>query len=102
MLSENLLTELPKLNRIEKLRVVQLLVNELASGEQTLSPDHEYEVWSPDDSADTARQLMELLERQQAGKTWQNRCVCRTPQSPMHEARPRCGPCCGWPFRTAV
>ncbi len=69
MLSENLLTELHKLNRTEKLRVVQILVNELASEETvTLSPDQEYEVWSPYDSPDTARQLMELLEKDKPSK----------------------------------
>jgi hypothetical protein len=69
MVSEMLLAELHRLSRAEKLRVVQILVNELASEEETLlSPDREYEAWSPYDSADTARQLMELLEKDKQTK----------------------------------
>ena len=64
MLSENLLTELHQLSRTEKLRVVQILVNELASEEETLiASDRAYEIWSPFDSATTARQLKELLDK---------------------------------------
>ncbi len=63
MLSDNLLTELYKLNRTEKLRVVQILINELASEEARLrSPGRDYEVWSPHDSPDTTRELLNLLE----------------------------------------
>lgn len=66
MLSEQLLSELHKLNHAEKLRVVQLLVNELASDEALLTEAFptgaRYEVWSPYESASAAQQLLELLE----------------------------------------
>jgi hypothetical protein len=56
MVSETLLTELHRLSRAEKLRVVQILVNALTTEEEALlSPDREDEAWSPYDSADTAR-----------------------------------------------
>ncbi len=69
MLSENLLAELHRLNRAEKLRVVQILVNDLVKeASMTLSPDHEYEIWSPYDSPDTARQLLNLLGKDTPSK----------------------------------
>ena len=63
MLSEQLVQELRKLNRTEKLRAVQLLVNDLAAEEATLIEQKVvYDVWSPYDSADAAGELMKLLE----------------------------------------
>lgn len=68
MLSEELWAKLHKLNRTDKLHVVQVLVNELATEEDViLSAEREYEVWSPYDSAATARQLRELLEKDKRG-----------------------------------
>jgi len=65
MLNEQLLTELHKLDRTQKLRVVQLLINDLASDEvlsdETFPPSAVYKVWSPYDSAEAAQQLMDLL-----------------------------------------
>ena len=61
MFSETLKIELDKLNRAEKLRVVQLLVEQLASEEELL-PSKEYEIWSPYDSAGAAAILTDMLE----------------------------------------
>ena len=58
MLTDQLLTELNNLNKAEKLRVVQLLVNELATDADEAS----YEVWSPYESEATAGALMILLK----------------------------------------
>lgn len=61
MLSQTLKTELDKLSRTEKLRVVQMLVEQLAQEEELLAA-REYEVWSPYDSAGAAAVLMDMLE----------------------------------------
>jgi len=64
MLTHELISELNNLNRVEKLRVVQMLVNSLANEDsELLAGSAEYEVWSPYDSADTAVALMELLQQ---------------------------------------
>jgi hypothetical protein len=64
MFSEELLTTLHKLSRTEKLRIVQILVNDLASEETTqIQPDREYAIWSPYDAHEAAQQLMALLEK---------------------------------------
>ena len=66
MLNEQLLTELHKLDRTQKLSVVQLLVNDLASDEallaETFPPGAVYEVWSPYDSAEAAQQMQAILD----------------------------------------
>lgn len=65
MLSEKLLNELHNLNRAEKLRVVQLLVNELANEEATeapLSTATEHEIWSPYDAFEAANTLQAMLD----------------------------------------
>jgi len=61
MLSNELLQELHQLSRSEKLRIVQMLVNELA--EEELLTRTEYEVWSPYDSAGAAAILTEMLKQ---------------------------------------
>lgn len=61
MISEHLLEELRQLNRAEKLRVVQLLVNQIAEEEAILT-GAEYEVWSPFDAPGAAAILMDMLE----------------------------------------
>jgi hypothetical protein len=61
MLSEGLKTELEKLSRAEKLRVVQMLVEQLAQEEEMLTAQH-YEVWSPYDAPGAAAILTEMLE----------------------------------------
>jgi hypothetical protein len=67
MLSDRLLTELRKLSGAEKLRVVQILVNELAAASNTtieslMKPGAEYEIWSPYDSYEAAQQLQDILD----------------------------------------
>jgi hypothetical protein len=61
MISEHLLEELRQLNRAEKLRVVQLLVNQIAE-EEVILIGTEYEVWSPYDAPGAAAILMDMLE----------------------------------------
>ncbi len=61
MLSETLITELQKLTHAEKLRVVQMLVNQLAQEENILTAT-EYEVWSPYDAPGAATILTQMLE----------------------------------------
>ena len=66
MLSDQLLSELHKLNPTEKLRVVQLLVNELANSDATLAdifpPGTLYEIPSPYDSFEAAQQMQAMLD----------------------------------------
>ena len=60
---EELLRELRRLDRADKLRAMQVLVLELASEEQALLlPGGQYEVWSPYDAPEAARTLTRLLE----------------------------------------
>lgn len=63
MISETLIAELQNLSQADKLRVVQLLVNQLTQEE---SPSLEYEVWSPYDSADAAAVLQQMLAENRA------------------------------------
>ena len=66
MLSEQLMAELHKLDRTEKLRIVQILVNELAleeaNPETVLQSDVQYEVWSPYDAFEAANILQTMLD----------------------------------------
>lgn len=63
MLTNEFLRELHNLSHADKLRIVQLLVNDLAADEPTiLDPNTHYEVWSPYDSAGTAAALKQMLE----------------------------------------
>jgi hypothetical protein len=61
MISEQLLAGLGQLNRMEKLRVIQMLVNQIAQEEEILTGS-EYEVWSPYDAPGEAAILMDMLE----------------------------------------
>jgi hypothetical protein len=61
MLTDRLKQELDKLNRAEKLRVVQMLVEQLAQEEELLT-SREYEIWSPYDAPGAAAVLMDMLE----------------------------------------
>lgn len=63
MLAEELLLELHNLTRIEKLHVVQLLVNDLAQEEEDLLiAGRQYEVWSPFDASGAAETLTGMLK----------------------------------------
>ncbi len=61
MISEHLLAELQQLNRLEKLRIIQMLANQIAQEEEILTGT-EYEVWSPYDAPGAATILTEMLE----------------------------------------
>lgn len=61
MLSDMLKQELDKLNRVDKLRVVQMLVEQLAQEEELLT-SREYEIWSPYDAPGAAAILIDMLE----------------------------------------
>ena len=61
MLTDLLKQELDKLNRAEKLRVVQMLVEQLAQEEELLT-SREYEIWSPYDAPGAAAVLVDMLE----------------------------------------
>ena len=59
---DELLAELRRLDRADKLRAMQILVTELASEEDALlPPGGEYRVWSPHDAAEAAIALNRLL-----------------------------------------
>ncbi len=63
MLSENLIHELRKLNRVDKLRAMQVLVTELAVEEDTLlMPGATYEILTPYGNEAAAQVLLEFLE----------------------------------------
>lgn len=63
MLRDELVAELFALNRAEKLRVVQLLVNDLAAdtSAEVLEDGAVYEVWSPYDAASASETLEKML-----------------------------------------
>jgi len=61
MISERLMEELRQLNRVEKLHVIQMLVNQITQEEEILTGT-EYEVWSPYDAPGAAAILTEMLE----------------------------------------
>ena len=53
-----LLPSLKQLNRFEKMRVVQILIDEIASEEAAyFDPGEQYEVWSPYESYEAAAVL---------------------------------------------
>ena len=60
---EELMGELHKLKRSDKLRAIQALAQDLAVEEETLIPNAHYEVWSPFDSASTANALLNMLNK---------------------------------------
>jgi len=63
MLSENLIHELRKLNRTDKLHAMQVLVTELAVEEDTLlMPGATYELLTPYGNEAAAQVLAEFLE----------------------------------------
>jgi hypothetical protein len=63
MTLEDLLPDLLRLDRADKLRAIELLAHEVAVEERPgLTPGKAYVIWSPYDSALTARQMQELLD----------------------------------------
>ena len=67
MLSDQLLSELHKLTRADKLRVVQALVNDLAVEEETFfEPGVEYPIYTPYGNEAAASILFEALKDAEA------------------------------------
>jgi hypothetical protein len=64
-----LLPQLQELPRIEKLRVVQFLIGEIAreEGLHPLVPSAEYPIWSPYDVSEAATTLQDLLDQDKRG-----------------------------------
>ncbi len=65
-----LLPALRSLPRVEKLRVVQFLIGEIAREEelQPFASGAAYPVWSPYDALEAAVTLQDLLEQEQQGQ----------------------------------
>jgi hypothetical protein len=63
MVLSELLTDLRKLNRADKLYVIQVLVSELSQQEADLiKADQSYPVWSPYDAFEAADVMLKVLE----------------------------------------
>jgi len=62
MVSAELLNSVRKLNRADKLYVMQILISELAQEESDLlKPDQSYPVWSPYDAFEAANTMLDVL-----------------------------------------
>lgn len=60
-----ILPELKTLNRSEKMRVVKILIDEIAEEDEVfLENGASYPVWSPFDSFDAAEKLNQLLKQE--------------------------------------
>lgn len=63
MVSSELISTLRRLNRIDQLYVVQVLISELAQQETDLiKPDQSYPVWSPYNAIEAADTMLEVLQ----------------------------------------
>lgn len=61
----DVLPGLKSLNRFEKIRVVQILINEIAKEEESFFENgKQYPIWSPFESYEAAEGLMKLLEEE--------------------------------------
>lgn len=62
MVSIELAEQLRKLNRLDKLQVIQLLATELADEETNLiKPGASYSVWSPIEAVEAAKVMLDAL-----------------------------------------
>lgn len=62
---DELVNELHKLNRTEKLQAMQILVHDLAAAEDALlKPGETYAIWSPHDSYGAAQTMLDALEKE--------------------------------------
>lgn len=62
MVSTELVEQLLRLNRVDKLKFIQILAAELANEEANLlKPGASYDVWSPYDAVDAANIMLEPL-----------------------------------------
>ena len=68
MSPQELIPALRELPRVEKLRLVQFLVNELTreAALTPLEPHAEYPVWSPYDANEAAETLLKMLEQEKS------------------------------------
>lgn len=67
MVSVELLKTLHKLSRVDKLRVMQVLLSDLAlDSEAFFTPGTTYEVWSPYDAPEAAQTLWQMLNDEKA------------------------------------
>ena len=67
MVSAELLNSVRKLNRADKLYVMQVLISELAQEESDLlKPDQSYPVWSPYDAFEAANTMLDVLRAAKA------------------------------------
>ena len=67
MISDEILTKLQSLDRADKLRAMQFLLQEIAKDENTiLLPNDEYPVWTPYDADEAAQTLREYMEARKA------------------------------------
>jgi hypothetical protein len=65
MLVQQIVHEARKLTRAEQYEVVQQMINALAADDRLLhdiTPNAEYEVWSPYDSGEAANQMLAVLK----------------------------------------
>ncbi len=62
IISDELLEELHRLSRTEKLRVIRLLADDLAQEEGLLIPGAEYPIYTPLGNEAAAQTLMKMLE----------------------------------------
>lgn len=63
MVSSELISTLRRLNRVDQLYVMQVLISELAQQETDLiKSDQSYPVWSPYDAVEAADTMLEVLQ----------------------------------------
>ena len=68
MIDTHLFTELGRLDRADKLRIMQFLVIELEKEEGSLlKPNGQYPIWSPYNSYEAAGALLDLLNNDKPG-----------------------------------
>lgn len=66
-----ILPELRKLKRVEKLYIMQVLVSELAQEESELiQPGVSYPIWSPYDAYDAAATMLKVLQESKEDTNW--------------------------------
>jgi hypothetical protein len=69
MIPANLMSDLRRLDRVDKLQVMQFLVLELSKGEGALlKAGAEYPVWSPYNAYEAAHTMLEVLKSHQQRK----------------------------------
>jgi len=62
MVPTDLREQLAKLNRVDKLEIIQLLAAQIANEEITLLNGASYPIWSPYDAVEAANIMLEALK----------------------------------------